>query len=131
MCIRDRPLGDSFSVSVGNDFVDARAVCLCMGARKPRLLPGEEALIGRGVSYCGTCDGLFYRGKTVAVVAQAKEAVEEANFLSNLCQKVHYFGAPAVSYTHLPLDSYSCHRIKETRNGFSPVPSSIPNGFAA
>jgi thioredoxin reductase (NADPH) len=88
------PLGDSFSVSVGNDFVDARAVCLCMGARKPRLLPGEEALIGRGVSYCGTCDGLFYRGKTVAVVAQAKEAVEEANFLSNLCQKVHYFGAP-------------------------------------
>ena len=86
-------MGDSFSISVGNDFVDAKAVCLCMGAKKPRLLPGEEALIGRGVSYCGTCDGMFYRGRTVAVVAQAKEAVEEANFLANLCQKVIYFGA--------------------------------------
>lgn len=86
------PMGDSYSVSFGNDFVDARAVCLCMGAKKPRLLPGEERLIGRGVSYCGTCDGMFYRGKTVAVIAQAKEAVEEANFLANLCAKVYYFG---------------------------------------
>lgn len=87
------PMGDSFSVSVGNDFVDARAVCLCMGAKKPRLLPGEETFIGRGVSYCGTCDGMFYRGRTVAVIAQAKEAVEEANFLAQLCAKVYYLGA--------------------------------------
>ena len=87
------PMGDSFSVSVGNDFVDARAVCLCMGAKKPRLLPGEEAFIGRGVSYCGTCDGMFYRGRTVAVIAQAKEAVEEANFLAQLCAKVYYLGS--------------------------------------
>lgn len=86
-------LDGSFSISVGNDFIDARALCLCMGAKKPRLLPGEEALIGRGVSYCGTCDGMFYRGKTVAVLAQAKEAVEEANFLASLCEKVYYFGA--------------------------------------
>lgn len=86
-------MGDSFSISVGNDFVDAKAVCLCMGAKKPRLLPGEEGFIGRGVSYCGTCDGMFYRAKTVAVIAQSKEAVEEANFLARLCAKVYYFGA--------------------------------------
>lgn len=87
------PMGHTYSVSFGNDFIDARAVCLCMGAKKPRLLPGEERLIGRGVSYCGTCDGMFYRGKTVAVIAQAKEAAEEANFLANLCAKVYYLGA--------------------------------------
>lgn len=88
------PMGEGFSISVGNDFVDARAVCLCMGAKKPRMLPGEEALIGRGVSYCGTCDGMFYRGRDVAVIAQAKEAVEEANFLAGLCKTVYYIGAP-------------------------------------
>lgn len=88
------PMGETYSISVGNDFVEAKAVCLCMGAKKPRLLPGEEQFIGRGVSYCGTCDGMFYRGRDVAVIAQAHEAVEEANFLATLARSVLYFGKP-------------------------------------
>ena len=66
----------------------------CTGARQPKLLPGENELLGRGVSYCGTCDGMLYRGRRVAVIAQGPEAVNEANFLAGLCREVVYFGKP-------------------------------------
>lgn len=88
------PMGDAYALSVGSDFVQARRVILCMGARQPRLLPGEDALLGRGVSYCGTCDGMLYRGKAVAVVAESAEAVHEAGFLAGLAAHVRYFGKP-------------------------------------
>lgn len=87
------PMGGSFALSLGAEFVEARRVILCTGAKQPRLLPGEERLLGRGVSYCGTCDGMLYRGKDVAVIAQSPEAVHEANFLASLCRSVAYFGA--------------------------------------
>ena len=86
------PMGESFALSLGADFIEARRVILCTGAKQPKLLPGEERLLGRGVSYCGTCDGMLYRGKDVAVIAQSQEAVHEANFLASLCGSVAYFG---------------------------------------
>ncbi len=86
------PMGESFALSLGADFLEARCIILCTGAKQPRLLPGEETLLGRGVSYCGTCDGMLYRDKNVAVVAQGPEAVQEANFLAGLCASVTYFG---------------------------------------
>ena len=85
-------MGESFALSLGADFIEARKVILATGARQPRLLPGEERLLGRGVSYCGTCDGMLYRGKNVAVIGEGAEAVSEANFLMSLCQSVAYFG---------------------------------------
>ena len=85
-------MGESFALSLGADFVEAKKVILATGAKQPRLLPGEERLLGRGVSYCGTCDGMLYRGKNVAVIGAGAEAVHEANFLMGLCQSVTYFG---------------------------------------
>jgi len=85
-------MGESFALSLGADFVEAKKVILATGARQPRLLPGEERLLGRGVSYCGTCDGMLYRGKNIAVIGEGAEAVSEANFLMSLCQSVMYFG---------------------------------------
>ena len=87
-------MGESFAMSLGADFIEAKKVILCTGAKQPRLLPGEENLLGRGVSYCGTCDGMLYRGKHVAVIAQGPEAVHEANFLASLCASATYFGKP-------------------------------------
>ena len=88
------PMGESFAMSLGADFAEAKKVILATGAKQPRLLPGEEKLLGRGVSYCGTCDGMLYRGKNVAVIGAGPEAVHEANFLMSLCQSVAYFGKP-------------------------------------
>lgn len=68
----------------------AKSVILAPGAT-PRLLglPNETALRGKGVSYCATCDGAFYRGKTVAVVGGGDTAAADAVFLSSLCEKVY------------------------------------------
>lgn len=68
----------------------ARAVILATGA-SPRMLgvPGEEALRGRGISYCATCDGMFFKGKTVAVIGGGNTAAASALTLAKLCQKVY------------------------------------------
>lgn len=67
----------------------AGAVIIASGlTRKTLGLPNEEALSGRGVSYCATCDGAFYRGKETAVVGGAAMAAEDAMYLANVCSKV-------------------------------------------
>ena len=69
--------------------VSARTVVLATGAGPRWLgLPGEEALVGRGVNYCAACDGMFYRGKTVVVVGGGNSAVADALLLSRLCKQV-------------------------------------------
>ena len=69
--------------------LEARAVILATGASARWLgVPGERALIGRGVSGCATCDGAFFRGKAVAVVGGGDVACEDALFLARLCAKV-------------------------------------------
>lgn len=69
---------------------EARAVIIASGAAHSHLgVPGEETLAGRGVSYCATCDGAFYRGKTTVVVGGGDVAVEDAIFLARGCEKVY------------------------------------------
>jgi len=84
------PMGDSFSVMMGNELAQARGVILATGIPRTALLKGEEKLVGMGVSYCATCDGMFYKGRKVAVIGAWEEAVEEANFLSTLAQVTYY-----------------------------------------
>lgn len=69
---------------------EARAVIIATGADHRKLgAEGEERLAGRGISYCATCDGAFFRGKTVAVVGGGDVAVEDAIFLARGCKKVY------------------------------------------
>ncbi|MBO1679282.1 thioredoxin-disulfide reductase [Bittarella massiliensis (ex Durand et al. 2017)] len=68
---------------------ECKAVILANGVVKRKLeVPGEEKFQGRGVSYCATCDGGFFRGKRTAVVGGGNTALEDALFLANLCQEV-------------------------------------------
>ncbi len=68
---------------------EAKAVIVANGAKRRKLgCPGEAELSGRGVSYCATCDGAFFRGKDVAIVGGGNTALEDALFLSNVCRTV-------------------------------------------
>ena len=69
---------------------EARCVILASGVHHRTLeVPGEEELRGAGVSYCATCDGAFFRGRTVAVVGGGDAALEDAIFLARMCEKVY------------------------------------------
>ena len=66
-----------------------RTVVIATGAGPRELgIPGEKELIGRGVHYCAACDGMFYKGKTVAVVGGGNSAAADAMLLSRICEKV-------------------------------------------
>lgn len=68
---------------------EAKTVILATGASHRKLgCPGEEELAGRGVSYCATCDGAFFKGKDVAVAGGGNTALEDALFLANNCRQV-------------------------------------------
>jgi thioredoxin reductase (NADPH) len=77
------------TVTVGDETYHARAVILAMGAAARHLgVPGEEALIGMGVSTCATCDGFFFRDEDIVVVGGGDSAMEEATFLTRFARSV-------------------------------------------
>ena len=85
------PMDGSFGVAVGSDYYMARSIILCAGITREKLYPGEAEFLGRGVSYCATCDGMLYRGKTVAVIGGGEEAVHDAAFLESIgCSVLHF-----------------------------------------
>ena len=86
------PMGETFALqTMKNEMHQARSVILACGMVQGKLLPGEEELVGRGVSYCATCDAPLYRGRSVAVIGYSPEAEEEVNFLSEVASEVLYF----------------------------------------
>lgn len=88
-------MAEGFGVSVGRDFYEGKRLILAMGIARARPYPGETEFLGRGVSYCATCDGMFYRDRDVAVIGLSHQAREEADFLENIGCRVRYFRGPA------------------------------------
>ena len=77
-------------ITAGGSVYEAKAVILATGAKNRKLgIEREQELTGRGVSYCATCDGAFYKGKPVAVNGGGNTALEDAMFLSNYCSRVY------------------------------------------
>lgn len=88
--VRAVPGGGGWEIATDSGTRRARAVVLATGARtRPLGVEGEERLVGRGISYCATCDGAFYRGKDVAVVGGGNTALEDAAYLAGVVRKVY------------------------------------------
>ena len=85
---------DNWYVSVGSDMYNARAAVLSGGVARGKKFPGEQEYLGRGVSYCATCDGMLYRGRSVAVLGFSDSARKEADFLRSIGCTVSYFQKP-------------------------------------
>ena len=102
-------LGDYYGLQGAETIYEASTLILATGMIPGKLLPGEEALLGRGVSYCATCDAALYRGKTVAVIGYSPKEEHEAAFLSEIAACVNYFPM----YKELESLPESVHVIRE------------------
>ena len=87
-------MGTDWYVSIGSDVESAKAIVLAAGVARAKKYPGEAEYLGRGVSYCATCDGMLYRSRPVAVVGFADSAKKEAEFLTSIGCAVTYFDRP-------------------------------------
>ena len=94
---------DYFALQLSNnEMVEATSVILATGVVAGKPYPGEEQFLGRGVSYCATCDAPLYHGKTVACIGGGKDEEAEADFLGEVCEKVYYIPLykEEVKFTH-------------------------------
>lgn len=87
---------------VDNEIIEAKTVILAMGAKRPTLLDGEEALVGNGVSYCATCDGMLYKNKHIAILSAGVAGVHETAFLATLTSSIDYYVLKKHDYSQLP-----------------------------
>ena len=82
--------GDIKEVKTKKNVYKAKKIIICSGRKPKRLdVENEDKFLGRGISYCATCDGNLYKNKTVCVVGGGNSALESALYLSNLCKKVY------------------------------------------
>ena len=81
---------DKFTLLADRKMFEARAVILCIGAETIKPLPNERELLGRGVSYCATCDGMLYKDKKIAVFCDNADSEKEVEYLSELASEVYY-----------------------------------------
>lgn len=88
--LEEKKKNTGFAVMTDQGEIETRTVIAAMGATHAKLnIPGEEAFAGKGVSYCATCDGAFFRGGVTAVIGGGDVAVEDAIFLARGCEKVY------------------------------------------
>lgn len=100
------PIGSEFGIAVGNDFYMASSVILALGLTRNSFYKGENEYLGKGVSYCATCDGMLYKGKTVSVIGEGEEVDQDIAFLKSIgCEvitdnghgKIEIFGNDTVT----------------------------------
>ena len=82
--------GDTFTLLTPNNTYEAKTVVLAIGVSNSAMLNGEKDLVGKGVCYCATCDGMLYRDKPVAVIAYTEEGEHDADFLGEICPVVYF-----------------------------------------
>lgn len=81
---------DLFKIETDEGVVESKTVIVATGTSEKKMgIPGEEQFVGRGVSYCATCDGAFFKGQDVAVIGHSGKAVEESIFLATLVRTVY------------------------------------------
>lgn len=82
--------GDRFIIKAGGDVLESLGAIICTGTVSMKIgIPGEEEFVGRGISYCATCDGAFFRNLDVAVIGGGDAAIQEGLALTNIVRKVY------------------------------------------
>lgn len=106
---------NGFMILGGNDVYEADKVLLATGTVTAKSLPGEDELLGKGVSYCATCDGFLYKQKKIAVFCGAKRYEHEVEYLAELADKVYLYAAYPDCEIDLPNVERLTSSIKEIK----------------
>ena len=88
--VKAYPMGDKVMLTTNSENYQAKKLILAIGVNQEAEIDGESEYIGKGVSYCATCDGKLYEGQDVIVVSDSAHHEEEANFLADICSNVYY-----------------------------------------
>lgn len=83
-------MGEYFVLAVNEKMYEAKTIILATGIEYTKPMKGEEEFLGRGIGYCATCDAPLYKGKVVTIIGYNQEAEEEANYVSELAEKIFY-----------------------------------------
>lgn len=111
-------MGEYFALQVGKEMIESKSLIIATGVTASKTLKNEDEFLGRGVSYCATCDAHFCKDKDVAVIAYTKEAEEDALFLSEVCSSIKYF--PLYDISNEIFDKYgNIQIIKDKPIGFA------------
>ena len=84
------PVGDYYMVLADNEMYEATTLILAMGVMSAKALEGEDDYLGKGLSYCATCDGMFYKGKRIAVITNSPKYEHEVDYLADLAETVYW-----------------------------------------
>lgn len=111
-------MGGYYNVIAENQFYETDTIILAMGVVPANQYLGEAEFVGRGVSYCATCDGALYKGKNIAVVSTSERFEHEINFLADLAEQVYLF--PYYKDCKIDRENVEFIRkpIKEIKGGF-------------
>lgn len=82
---------DKFTLLANRESFEAKCVILALGSETVKPITNERELLGRGVSYCATCDGMFYKGRSIAVFCDNENMLDEVEYLSQIAKKVYLF----------------------------------------
>ncbi len=123
-------MGDYFALQGADVMYEADSVILATGVVLEKAYPGEQEFLGRGVSYCATCDAPLYKDKTVAVIGYSPKEEAEAAFLSEVCEKVYYLpmygGAASTDKNTIKIPT-----VKENIEIITDKPKEIKGGMKA
>lgn len=111
-------MGGYYNVMAENQFFETDTIILATGVVAANQYVGEAEFVGRGVSYCATCDGALYKGKKIAVVSTAKRFEHEIEFLADIAEQVYLF--PFYKDCEIKRDNVESIKkaIKEVKGGF-------------
>lgn len=109
------PFGEYYAIMAGSEFYEAKTIILATGIANIGTLPRELDFVGKGISYCATCDGGLYRGKIIAVICNNARFEHEVEYLANLAEKVYYFP----QYKEVGIDRENVQIMKDSVKAFA------------
>ena len=121
------PTRDYFTVLANNEIYEAKTLLLATGVVSGKGFPGEQEYLGRGVSYCATCDGFLYKGKRIAVFCGGKRFEHEVRYLAEIAERVYLFAG----YPDCAVDAPNVEKIpaiREVRGGLKLTSLALADG---